>query len=93
MQGPPLRVTSRTANRRGGGLGGDKCRNAKHAQANNVPLGTALAISVVTEGVATRATFNSTPLAGTLTASTATASVTLPPGTSVLTATATFVAP
>ena len=61
-------------------------------QANNVPLGTALAISVVTEGVATRTTFNSTPLAGTLAASTATASVTLPPGTSVLTATATFVA-
>jgi hypothetical protein len=61
-------------------------------QANNVPLGTALAVGVITEGVAARATFNSTPLAGTLAASTATASVTLPPGTSILTATATFVA-
>ena len=62
-------------------------------QASNVPLGTALAVSVVTEGVATRTTFNSTALAGTLASSTATANVTLPPGTSVLTATATFVAP
>ena len=62
-------------------------------QANNVPLGTALAVSVVTEGVATRTSFTSSALTGTLAASTATASVTLPPGTSVLTATATFVAP
>jgi hypothetical protein len=62
-------------------------------QANNVPLGTALAVSVITEGVATRATFNSTALTGTLASSTATANLTLPPGTSVLTATATFVAP
>ena len=62
-------------------------------QANNVPLGTALAVSVVTEGVATRTTFTSTALAGTLASSSATANVTLPPGTSVLTATATFVAP
>jgi len=59
-------------------------------EAHNVPLGTALAVSVVTEGVATRTTFNSTPLTGTLASSTATANVTLPPGTSVLTATATF---
>jgi hypothetical protein len=62
-------------------------------QANNVPLGSVIAVSVVTEGVATRSIFNSTALAGTLAASTATANVTLPVGTSVLTATATFAAP
>src|SRR6266581_2263621 len=59
-------------------------------QAANVPVGTVIAVSVVTEGVATRSTFNSPMLAGTFASSTATASVTLPPGTSVLTATATF---
>jgi len=53
-----------------------------------VPLG----VSVVTEGMATRNTFTSTALAGTLASSSATVNVT-PPGTSVLTATATFVAP
>jgi hypothetical protein len=62
-------------------------------QANNVPLGTAIGVSVVTEGVATRSTFTSTALAGTLASSSATVNVTLPAGTSVLTATATFVAP
>jgi hypothetical protein len=61
-------------------------------QAANIPVGSVIAVSVVTEGVATRSTVNSTPLAGTLASSTATASVTLPPGTSVLTATATFAA-
>jgi hypothetical protein len=62
-------------------------------QATNVTVGTVIAVSVVTEGHATRTSFTSTPLTGTLGSSTATASVTLPPGTSVLTATATFVAP
>jgi hypothetical protein len=62
-------------------------------QANNVPLGTAIGVSVVTEGVASRSTFTSTALTGTLASSSATVNVTLPPGTSVLTATATFVAP
>ena len=62
-------------------------------QANNVPLGTAIGVSVVTEGVASRSTFTSTALTGTLSSSSATVNVTLPPGTSVLTATATFVAP
>jgi hypothetical protein len=62
-------------------------------QASNVPLGTVIAVAVVTEGVTTRTTFNSTALAGTFASSTATANVTLPPGTSVLTATATFATP
>jgi hypothetical protein len=62
-------------------------------QATNVAVGTGIVVSVVTEGQTTRSSFTSTPLAGTLASSTATASVTLPPGTSVLTATATFVAP
>lgn len=59
-------------------------------QASNVPLGTVISVSVITEGVAARSSFNSTPLAGTLPSSSATANVTLPPGTSILTATATF---
>jgi hypothetical protein len=62
-------------------------------QASNVPLGTVIAISVVTEGVAARSAFNSTALAGTFVSSTATANVTLPAGTSVLTVTATFATP
>jgi hypothetical protein len=61
-------------------------------QASNVSLGTVIAVSVVTEGFTTATTVNSTPLAGTLASSTATASVTLPPGVSVITAAATFAA-
>jgi hypothetical protein len=61
-------------------------------QATNVMLGTVLAVSVVTEGFPTATTVNSTPLAGTLSLSTATANVTLPPGVSVITARATFAA-
>jgi len=59
-------------------------------QGINVPLGTVLNIGVITEGIATRSSFVSTPLSGGVGLSTATASVTLPPGTSLLTATATF---
>ena len=62
-------------------------------QATNVTVGTAIVVNVVTEGRTTRTSFTSTPLAGTLASSTATATVNLPPGVSVLTATATFVAP
>jgi hypothetical protein len=65
---------------------------AVQLQANNVPLGSVIAVSVVSEGVAVRTTVNSTSLTGTTATSTATANVTLPPG-SVLTATATFAAP
>jgi hypothetical protein len=59
-------------------------------QGTNVPPGTAVNLSVITEGIATRASFTSGPLSGTPASSTATANVTLPPGTSILTATATF---
>src|SRR5206468_1540923 len=62
-------------------------------QASNVPLGTVIAVNVVTEGITTRSTFNSSALAGSFASSTATANVTLPPGTSVLTAAATFATP
>jgi hypothetical protein len=59
-------------------------------QGSNVPLGTVINIGVITEGVSTRSSFVSTPLAGTSGNSTATANVPLPPGTSILTASATF---
>lgn len=62
-------------------------------QANNVPVGTLIAVSVKTEGAGAPVTVNSTPLVGTLANSTATASVTLPNATSVISATATFVTP
>lgn len=58
--------------------------------ATHVPVSTAVEVAVVTEGVATRTIVNSTPLGGTLASSTATASVTLPNGISVISATATF---
>ena len=60
--------------------------------ATNIPLGTVVDVNVVTQGVAQPTKFTSTPLTGTLASSTATANVTLTPGASVLTATATFVA-
>ncbi len=58
--------------------------------ATNIATGTVVEVAVVTEGVATRTVVNSTPLAGSLASSTATASVNLPPGVSVIAATATF---
>lgn len=61
--------------------------------ASNVPLGTVIAVTVKTEGVAAPVTVNSTPLVGTLANSTATANLTLPNSTSVIGATATFVTP
>lgn len=61
-------------------------------QASNVPLGTVLAVSAVTEGFTTPITVNSTPLSGTFASSSATANVNLPPGVTVLRATATFAA-
>jgi hypothetical protein len=56
--------------------------------ANNIPTGTVVSVSVVPRnGAAT--TVQSTPLAGTLASSTATASVTLPTGMSLIYASAT----
>lgn len=58
--------------------------------ASGVPAGTIVELRVASEGVATRSTTTSTPLTGTLDASTATATISLPNGTSVITATVTF---
>ena len=59
-------------------------------QATNIPLGTVVQITQVTDANV-KTTVNSTPLAGTVATSTATASVTLPTaGMSVLTATTTL---
>lgn len=59
-------------------------------QASNIPLGTVVQVTQITDAN-TQATVNSTPLAGTIANSTATASVTLPAsGLSILTATTTL---
>ncbi|HVN84396.1 MAG TPA: hypothetical protein VMW17_06070 [Candidatus Binatia bacterium] len=61
-------------------------------KASNVPLGTLIAVTVTPQtGAAT--TVNSTPLTGSTANSTATASVTLPNGISVVSAAATFATP
>ena len=57
-------------------------------QASNVTLGTVIVVSVVTEGFTKPTVVNSTALTGTLASSAATANVTLPPGVSVISATA-----
>lgn len=61
-------------------------------QASNIPPGTTLMVTVIPEA-GSRTTVDSTPLAGTLESSTATASVTLTNGVSVINANATFAAP
>ncbi len=58
-------------------------------QASNVPVDTVIAVTVTPEG-GSPTTVNSTPLSGTLASSTATASVTVPPGNSIVSAAATF---
>lgn len=62
---------------------------AVELQAANIPLGTQVTVILTPESGAS-ATVQSTPLAGTLAASTATASVTLPTGRSLLNATVTI---
>jgi hypothetical protein len=58
-------------------------------QATNIPLGTAVTVILTPESGAS-STAQSAPLAGTVAASTATASITLPPGRSLLNATVTI---
>ncbi|MFI5366335.1 MAG: hypothetical protein ACHQ4J_12000 [Candidatus Binatia bacterium] len=61
-------------------------------QASNVPVGTLIAVTLTPEtGAAT--TVNSTPLSGSAASSTATATVNLPTGISVVSAAATFAGP
>lgn len=66
---------------------------AVNLEATNIPVGTVVAVTVKTEGGGNPVTVNSTPLVGSEALSTATASVNLPNGTSVISATATFATP
>jgi hypothetical protein len=58
----------------------------------NVPVGTIVRVTVQPNNEATRTTVDSTPLAGAQTAATATASINIPEGISLITATVVFFA-